>query len=90
MVIVIRVALVCALALAAAGLAGSSLALDHRAQSGCTLVANVDPPGPPLESCHKGWFQSYPDLQPKGCTSVGVLGANELWTCPAIVEAERG
>ena len=36
-----------------------------------------------LESCHAGWFKGYPNLSAKGCTSTGITGRTQYWSCPA-------
>ena len=36
-----------------------------------------------LESCHAGWFKGYPNLTSRGCTSTGLTGRTQYWSCPA-------
>jgi hypothetical protein len=38
--------------------------------------------GAELEACHAGWLNGFPSLSSHGCTTVGRMGRDELWSCP--------
>lgn len=81
MVLQLRIVLLAALAVCAAGfVATASMASSRVWSSGCSSV-HVDA-GPPLTSCHRSIFAGYPNLMKRGCTAVGTRGANQLWSCP--------
>jgi hypothetical protein len=81
MVVSLRIVLLLVIAFSVMGVVASSGRLLDRlhVKAGCnsTLVS-----GDTLQSCHKGWWRSSPNLLPLGCTGVGV----NLWSCPAGVK----
>jgi hypothetical protein len=81
MVIQLRVILLAALVVCAAGfVATASMASSRIWQAGCSSI-RIDA-GPPLESCHRGLLAGYPNMMKRGCTAVGMRGKNQLWSCP--------
>lgn len=81
MVVSLRILLLLVIAFSAMGAVASSgpllTRLHVKASCSATVVNGDD-----LESCHKGWWHSSPNLLPLGCTGVGV----NLWSCPADVK----
>lgn len=48
----------------------------------CTVVQTYSDSSE-LASCRAGKLEGRPDLSHRGCRSVGLVGTNEEWRCPA-------
>ena len=54
----------------------------------CSVVQTLSD-GSQWVACHPGKIGGRPDISRDNCTSAGIKGNDEYWTCPAAVESNQ-